>query len=100
MNNYKKLSHTPGKENSAASLENTLEAFNHPELLCAVGEQLLKEGRPEVARDFFKKAVEIDANSVHGWFGQGIATTKMEEYAESLEYFRTAIKLEDRKSVV
>jgi len=99
MNKYKKLSHTPGKENSAASLENTLEAFNHPELLCAVGEQLLKEGRAEVARGFFKKAVEIDANSVHGWFGQGIAYTKMEEYAESLEYFRTAIKLDPKLAI-
>ena len=74
-------------------LKKRLASFGDAELCCQEGEQLLKEGRPENALRFFQKAVKLDSNSMHGWFGQGMALTNMEEYAESLVYFRKVIKL-------
>lgn len=69
-------------------------AINNPELCCALGEQRLEEDRPELALSFFKKAVELDPGSVHGWFSQGVAYTNMGEFAASLEFFRKAIDLD------
>lgn len=93
---------TPNKELSRA-LEKAISteapeihpaAINSPELCCALGEQRLGEGRPELALGYFQKAVELNAGSVQGWFSQGMAYTNMEEFAASLEYFRKAIDLD------
>jgi len=93
MSPHEKPSRSATQDKSAEALQERLDAFSNPELSCAVGEQLLKENRPEVARLFFQKAVALDSNSVHGWFGQGMAFTNLEEYAESLQYFRRAVEL-------
>lgn len=64
------------------------------ELCCALGEQKLAEGWPEKAREYFQRAVVLDPESVHGWFGQGFSHTTMEEYAASIRYYRKANELD------
>jgi len=64
------------------------------ELCCALGEQRLSEARPADAMDYFKRAVELDPGSVHGWFGQGFCYTLMKEYAASIELYRKANELD------
>lgn len=94
MNFGNKTIISPRNGASEPSLEQCLATFNHPELCCSVGEQLLQKGQPADALRFFKKAVNLDSNSVHGWFGQGMAYTNMSEYAGSVEHFREATKLD------
>ena len=64
------------------------------ELCCALGEQRLSEDRPAEAMDYFKRAVELDPASLHGWFGQGFCYTVMKEYAASIEFYRKANELD------
>lgn len=64
------------------------------ELCCALGEQRLSEDRPADAMDYFRRAVELDPDSVHGWFGQGFCNTLMKEYAASIEFYRKASELD------
>lgn len=64
------------------------------ELCCALGEQRLSEDRPSEAMDYFRRAVELDPGSVHGWFGQGFCHTLMEEYAASIGFYRKANELD------
>jgi len=68
--------------------------INSAELCCALGEQRLSEERPAEAMDYFKRAVELDPASVHGWFGQGFCNTLMKEYADSIGYYRKANELD------
>lgn len=44
--------------------------------------------------DYFRRAVELDPDSVHGWFGQGFCNTLMKEYAASIEFYRKASELD------
>jgi len=94
MKPNKELSRALGRAISTETQEIHPATINSAELCCALGEQRLKEGRHELALGFFKKAVELDSGSVHGWFGQGMAYTNMGEFAASLEYFRKAIDLD------
>jgi len=64
------------------------------ELCCALGEQKLAEEQPEAAIAYFKRAVDLDPGSVHGWFGRGFSYTLMKEYAASIEFYRKAIALD------
>ncbi len=64
------------------------------ELCCALGEQRLSEDRPLEAMDYFKRAVELQPASVHGWFGQGFCYTLMKEYAASIGFYRKANELD------
>lgn len=74
-------------------LGSQLASLDNAEACCQEGEQLLKDGRPADAIGFFQKAVQLDSKSQHGWFGQGMALTHMEEYAASVDHFRRVIKL-------
>jgi predicted O-linked N-acetylglucosamine transferase (SPINDLY family) len=94
MKPIKELSRALGRAISSEPTEIHPATVNSTELSCALGEQRLKEGRPELALGFFQQAVKLDPGSVHGWFGQGMAYTNMEEFAASLEYFRKAIDLD------
>ncbi|MDH4018681.1 MAG: hypothetical protein OEU84_03695 [Xanthomonadales bacterium] len=78
---------------SGKALEKHLKSFRNAELCCQEGEKLLQKGGTEVALRFFQRAVQLDSRSMHGWFGQGMAFTRLEEFAESIKYFRKVIKL-------
>jgi predicted O-linked N-acetylglucosamine transferase (SPINDLY family) len=84
---------------AGAQLNTNLNKIRDPEFCCQLGEQALKKGQPEVALGFFQQATGIDSKSTRGWFGQGMAFTNMEEYARSCQYFREAVKLDDRVAV-
>lgn len=99
MSTFEKLPSSLIKSDQQETLEKRLETFNNPEFCCVLGEQLLKEGRPDAALGYFQKAVKLDANSTHGWFGQGMAYTNMGEFAASLEHFRKAIKLDSTLAI-
>lgn len=99
MKSKNELSHALGKAISAPAQELQPAAINSPELCCALGEQRLGEGRPELALGYFKKAVELNPASAHGWFGQGMAYTNMGEFAASLEYFRKTIELNPERAI-
>ena len=68
MKSKNELSHALGKAISAPAQELQPAAINSPELCCALGEQRLGEGRPELALGYFKKAVELNPASAHGWW--------------------------------
>jgi len=68
--------------------------INSAELCCALGEQRLSEDRPAAAMDYFKRAVELDTGSVHGWFGQGFCHTLLKEYAASIGFYRKTNELD------
>lgn len=99
MNLKGKTTQTAGNKASEPSLEQILATLNHPELCCSVGEQLLQKGQAADALRFFQKAVVLDSSSVHGWFGQGMANTNMEEYAASVEFFRKATALDPKLAI-
>jgi protein O-GlcNAc transferase len=99
MSTFEKLTPLLVKKDQPETLDKRLETFNNPKFCCVIGEQLLQEGRPDAALGFFQKAVELDSNSTHGWFGRGMAYTNMEEYAESCKYFRTVLKLDPKLAI-
>ena len=94
MKPIKELNRALGRAISTQAQEIHPATINSTELSCALGEQRLKEGRPELALGFFQKAVELDPASTHGCFGQGMAYTNMGEFAASIEFFRKAIDLD------
>jgi protein O-GlcNAc transferase len=81
------------------ALKSQLASLHNAELCCLEGEKLLNGDRPVDAICFFQKAVQLDSKSQHGWFGQGMALTHMEEYAASLDYFRRVIKLNAKLAI-
>ena len=89
-----KLASALGTAISANAQADFPAAFNSPELCCALGEQRLQEGRPQAALGFFQRAVELDPGSAHGWFGQGMACTDLQEFAASIAYFRKVVELD------
>ena len=99
MSTFEKLSPSFMKKGKPETFENRVESINDPGFCCVIGEQLLKEGRPDAALGFFQKAVGLDPNSAHGWFGQGMAYTGMGEYAESCKYFHKVLKLNPNLAV-
>lgn len=99
MNTFEKLSPSFMKKARPESIEARVESFTDPGFCCVIGEQLLKENRPEAALGFFQKAVELDSASAHGWFGQGMAYSNMEEFAESCEYYRKVLKLDPKLAI-
>jgi len=99
MKSKKKLTHALGQAIPTQAQEIHPAAINSPELCCALGEQRLGEDRPEPALDFFKKAVALDPGSVHGWFGQGMAYTNMQEFAASIEPFRKVVSLDPKLAI-
>jgi len=99
MNSNEKLTHIPNEGLSVEALQNLPAAFQSAEFCCALGEQSLQEGRFEAALGFFQKAVELDPGSAHGWFGQGMAYTNMQEYAASLEFFRKVLELDPKLAI-
>jgi protein O-GlcNAc transferase len=99
MSTFEELTPSLIKKGQPETLDKRLETFNNPEFCCVIGEQLLQEGRPDAALEFFQKAVELDSNSTRGWFGQGMAYTNMGEYVASLEYFRKAIYLDPELAI-
>ena len=99
MSTFEKFPPSLMQNDKQETIEKRLKAFNNPEFCCVLGEQLLQENRPDAALGYFQKAVELDSKSTHGWFGQGMAYTNMKEYAESCQYFRTAIKLDPKLAI-
>ncbi|MGA9573539.1 MAG: tetratricopeptide repeat protein [Lysobacterales bacterium] len=99
MKPVNKLTSALEKAISGKTPENLPAAFDSPELYCALGEQQLQEGRPEDALGLFQKAVALDPGSAHGWFGQGMAYTDMQEYAASLDFFRRVIELDPKLAI-
>ncbi len=99
MKPTKKLASALRREISGDTPEIDPAAINSPELCCALGEQRLGEDRPADALSFFQKAVELDPGSVHGWFGQGMSYTQMQEYAATLKYYRKAIELDPKLAI-
>lgn len=94
MSVFERLAQSFNKKNSDQVFATHLELLSDPQLCCQQGEQLLKQQKPEIALQFFQKAVSLDSKSVHGWFGQGKALSDQGEFAESLEYFRKVIKFD------
>ncbi len=94
MKPTKKLPSALRREIPAAIAEIHPAAINSAELCCALGEQRLTDDRPQDALGFFQRAVELDPGSVHGWFGQGMSCSNLEEYAATLDYYRKAIGLD------
>ena len=93
MTPFTKRSSPFSKGDQGKALEKHLRSFSNAELCCQEGENILQKGGAEVALRYFQRAVQLDSRSMHGWFGQGMVFTTLEEFAESLKFFRKVIKL-------
>jgi len=89
-----KLANAMRRAGPAPAPELAPSTIGSAELCCALGEQRLAEDRPADAMDYFRRSVELDPGSVHGWFGQGFCNTLMKEYAASIAFYRKAIGLD------
>jgi predicted O-linked N-acetylglucosamine transferase (SPINDLY family) len=94
MSVFERLAQSFNKKDSDEVFATQLELLSDPQICCQQGERLLKQQKPEIALQFFQKAVALDSKSARGWFGQGMALSDQGEYAESLEYFRKVIELD------
>ena len=64
-------------------------------------EELLDEGNSELAMgemekavEFYRKAIELDANYFDGWQALGVALIKINQPAEAVAALKTAIRLQ------
>ena len=63
------------------------------EAYCNIGECHEKLREWEKARQFYRKALEIDPNMDEAWFGQGVLLQEQERPYEALHFFRKAVEL-------
>lgn len=87
------------KKGQVETLDQRIQTFDDPEFYCLLGEQELEKGITDNALGFFQMAVKMDPNLTRGWFGHGMAYTKMGEFAASIKYFRKVIDLQPELAI-
>ncbi len=77
------------------------EAFTHavkhdPRKTSEIAEELLNQGKPELAEAFFRKTLEKDSESIHLYNRLGIALRRQGKWQEAIKEYETAIKIDPR----